>query len=185
MPRPLIAGRQGGYILGRMTATPTRYAPAAVGAASLALLLGALGFQYLGGLAPCPLCLWQRWPHGVVIALGVVGLAVAGRPTARAVVLGLAGLALTVGAGIALYHVGVEQAWWEGTTACTGGAASAGGDSVDALRQQLFETELVRCDAVAWSLLGISMAGWNGLISVAVAAFAFAAAASSLRERSR
>jgi len=167
-----------------MTAIAHKHAPAAVGLVSLALLAAAFGFQYLGGLAPCPLCLWQRWPHAAVIVLGLAGLAVADRPGPRAAVLAAAGLALAVGTGLALYHVGVEQAWWEGSAACTGGsAAGSAGDSVAALRQQLLDTDLVRCDAVAWSLFGVSMAGWNGLISAAAAIAAFAAAAASLRER--
>ena len=81
---------------------------------SLALLAGALAFQYLGGLAPCPLCIDQRWPHAIAIGLGLLLLAWPKRALAV-----LAGLTVLVGAGIAGYHVGIEQGWWPGPTTCT------------------------------------------------------------------
>ena len=85
-------------------------------AGSAALLLGALAFQYFGGLAPCKMCIWQRWPHGLAIAVGALVAATG------AVRLSWAGaLAMLIGAGIALYHAGVEQTWWEGPSTCTSG----------------------------------------------------------------
>jgi len=139
---------------------------------SLALLLGALAFQYLGGLAPCHLCLLQRWPHAIAIALGVILLA---RPS-RWLAL-LAGLVVLAGAGIAVYHVGVEQAWWPGPTTCT--APEPGAMSAGDLLDQILETPVVLCDQVAWSLWGISMAGWNALVSLGLAGLWLRAYASS------
>jgi disulfide bond formation protein DsbB len=129
---------------------------------SLALLLGALGFQYLGGLAPCPLCIWQRWPHGIAIALGLLILA---RPS-RGVAF-LAGLVVLAGAGIGLYHAGIEQGWWPGPTTCT--APAPGTLPAGELLDQILETPAVLCDQIAWSLWGISMAGWNAILSLGLA----------------
>ncbi|MFZ4688565.1 MAG: disulfide bond formation protein B [Polymorphobacter sp.] len=130
-----------------------------------ALLGGALGFQYLGGLAPCEMCLWQRW--ALVAALGLALLAWA-TGHARAV-LALAALAVLAGAGIAAFHVGVEQHWWEGITSCA--AAPLTGTSADVM-SQIMAQPLVRCDAIAWSLFGISMAGWNVIGSTLIGGYA-------------
>lgn len=139
---------------------------------SLALLLGAFAFQYLGGLQPCHLCLLQRWPHAVAIALGLAILAWPKRGLAL-----LAGLAVLAGAGIAGYHVGVEQHWWAGPSSCT--APSPGASDAGALLDQILATPTVLCDSIAWSWLGISMAGWNGIVSLALAALWLRAYASS------
>jgi disulfide bond formation protein DsbB len=130
---------------------------------SLSLLLGALAFQYLGGLAPCHLCLLQRWPHAVAVGLGVMILAWPRRGLAL-----LAALAVLAGAGIAIYHVGVEQAWWQGPTSCT--APEPATQSAGELLDQILATPVVLCDQVAWSLWGISMAGWNAIASLGLAA---------------
>ncbi len=129
---------------------------------SLVLLLGALGFQYLGGLAPCHLCLLQRWPHAIALALGVLLLA-----WPRRILAALAAVVVLVGAGIAAYHVGIEQGWWPGPTTCTAPApgSMAAGDLLD----QILATPVVLCDQVAWSLWGISMAGWNAILSLGIA----------------
>lgn len=132
-------------------------------AGSLALLMGAFAFQALG-YAPCQLCLWQRWPHAAAVAIGI---AIAlGAPRALAWVGVLA--ALTT-AGIGAFHVGVEQGWWEGLAACTANAL-AGVSAQDLLSTDVTVGAPVRCDAVAWSLFGLSMAGYNTLISLALAA---------------
>ncbi len=127
-------------------------------AGSAALLLGALAFQYWGGLAPCKMCIWQRWPHGAAIALGLIGFAA---PLAIVAVLG-ALAAFTTGA-IGVYHAGVEQGWWEGPTTCTSGDISA--LSPSELMNQIMTAPLIRCDEIAWSFAGLSMAGWNAVIS--------------------
>ncbi|MFO1188474.1 MAG: disulfide bond formation protein B [Alphaproteobacteria bacterium] len=140
-------------------------------AGSAALLLGALAFQYIGGLRPCVLCIWQRWPHGIVIALAAIALLPGPGPATRRVLVGLAGVALLVGAGIALYHVGVEQKIFAGTESCVGGSISSATSLAEA-RERLLNAPVVRCDEVAWSMFGISMAGYNALISLMLAAFA-------------
>ncbi|GAB4284464.1 MAG: disulfide bond formation protein B [Roseovarius sp.] len=130
---------------------------------SAALLLGAFGFQYLGGLAPCKLCLWQRWPHAAAVLIGLAALrwpAMRPWPFAGA----LAALATSA---IGFYHLGVEQRWWEGPSTCS--AAAPGGLSAEALFERIMSAPLVRCDEVAWSLFGLSMAGWNALLSLGLA----------------
>jgi len=141
-------------------------------AGSAALLLGALGFQYLGGLAPCDLCILQRWPHVLAVLLGLSLLVLPSRVTAA-----LGALTLLVGAGIAAYHVGVEQGWWQGPATCTtpDPGAIAPGD----LLNQILQTPVVLCDQVAWSLFGVSMAGWNAVLSLVLAALWMRAYASS------
>lgn len=130
---------------------------------SAALLLGAWAFQHLGGLAPCKLCIWQRWPHGAAVLIGLAALYV---PGAALTLLG-ALAALTTG-GIGAYHVGVEQGWWEGPTSCTSG--DIGGMSTEDLMAQIMSAPLIRCDEIAWQMLGLSMAGWNMVVSFGLAA---------------
>jgi disulfide bond formation protein DsbB len=129
---------------------------------SAALLLGAYGFQFLGGLAPCKLCLWQRWPHAIAIAIGVVAILSHNR------LLALAG-ALTVGTGtgIALYHSGVEQHWWPGPDSCT--STSIAGLSPEDLLAQIMAAPPVRCDEIVWQFAGLSMPAWNGILSALLA----------------
>jgi len=124
-----------------------------------ALLAGALGFQYLGGLQPCEMCQWQRWALVAALGLALAGWA-AGHSRA---VLALAALAVLAGAGIAAFHAGVEQHWWQGITACAAPPVTG----ADVLGQILAQP-LVRCDAIPWSLLGISMAGWNAILSTII-----------------
>ncbi len=138
------------------------------GLGSVLLLGGAFVFQAMG-FAPCKLCLWQRWPHGAAILIAALTLAVAHRALPW---LGAAA-AVTTGA-IGVFHAGVELAWWEGPTTCTSGAV--GGMSVDDLLAQINAAPLIRCDEIAWSLFGISMAGWNAILSFALAAVWVAAA---------
>ncbi len=130
---------------------------------SLALLLGAFAFQHLGGLAPCKMCIWQRYPHVAAIALGALFFFV---PTP--VLIALGALAALATAGVGLYHVGVELKWWEGPASCSGG--NVGNLSADDLFNQIMSAPMVRCDDIAWSLGGISMAGWNAIFSLALAA---------------
>jgi disulfide bond formation protein DsbB len=144
--------------------------PALTLAASVAMLGGAWAFQLFGGLQPCPLCLYQRWPYWFVIVFA--GLAVlAGRrlaPGALAFFAAISGLVFLAGAGVAAFHVGVEQHWWEGLSTC-GGVHNDPSMSIEELKAKLFATPLVRCDDVAWSLFGISMAGYNLIASVILA----------------
>lgn len=133
-------------------------------AGSAALLLAAFAFQHLGGMAPCKLCLWQRWPHGAAIALGAVA-AFALLPVA--LVAGLGALAAAVTAGIGFYHTGVERGWWEGPASCSGGPVA--GQSAQDLFAQIMAAPLVRCDEVPWEMLSLSMASWNAIASLALA----------------
>ncbi len=128
-------------------------------AGSVALLLGAWGFQYLGGLAPCKMCIWQRYPHAAAALIGAVALALP-----RVTVLPLLGaLAAATTAGIGVYHAGVEQKWWEGPSSCT--SSDIGGLSTTELMDQIMNAPLVRCDDIPWEMLGLSMAGWNAVLS--------------------
>ncbi|HMO08471.1 MAG TPA: disulfide bond formation protein B [Paracoccaceae bacterium] len=142
---------------------------------SAALLLGALAFQHLGGLAPCTLCLWQRWPHLAAVVIGLAALALPGRLLPL-----LGAVAALATAGIGGFHVGVEQGWWEGLASCSAG--SIAGLSVEALLDPTVQVAApVRCDEVPWALAGLSMAGWNVVLSVALAGLWVAAAARPAR----
>ena len=129
---------------------------------SLGMMIAALGFQYIGELPPCKMCYWQRYPHIAAIGIGILFLFLA----YRGLLLLAALSALTTGF-IGVYHVGVEQKWWQGPDTCT--SSSTDGLSVDQLLDQIMTAPLVRCDEIAWSLMGISMAGWNAIVSFALA----------------
>ena len=157
--------------LGRQSAPLPLSAPALARIIALllpvALLGGALGSEYLGGLAPCEMCYWQRWPHGAAILLA--GLAFTGSPTSgrsRTLTL-LAAFAIAVSGAIGVYHAGVERGIFEGLTTC---AATASGATTAELLDQIMKTPLVRCDQVQFAFLGISMAGWNAILSLGGAA---------------
>jgi len=130
-----------------------------------ALLGGAYAFQYLGGLFPCEMCWWQRYALFAALAFAVLALLIRG---GRWLVL-LAALAIAASAAIGGYHAGVEYHWWEGFTACTSNVAFDKGDPLAAI----MAAPSVRCDEVQWKLLGISMAGYNFLISGAAAVCVF------------
>lgn len=128
-------------------------------AGSLVLLLGAWAFQYIGGMAPCKMCIWQRYPHGAAIVIGALAFAL---PGVRLLpLLGAAAAATTSGIGI--YHAGVERGLWEGPSSCTSGSIS--GLSAEELMEQIMAAPLVRCDEIPWEMFGLSMAGWNALLS--------------------
>ena len=137
-------------------------------AVSAVVLATAFAAQYWGGLAPCELCILERWPWTAAIVIALVALFVGGRP-ALAPVAALLFLAFAIGAGIAVYHVGVEQHWYPGPSGCT---ASNSAQTVEELRRQILGTAPVLCDEVRWSLFGVSLAGWNALASLLMAAIA-------------
>ena len=146
---------------------------AAIAGLGIALLAGAFAFEYFGGLKPCPLCLEQRWPWRVLIAIGAAILAAHSFKTPSWVAVGLYALAAAValyGAYLAGYHAGIEYKWWLGPAECTGGGIAVPGDG--GLLEGLSSAEIVFCDKVAWSMLGISMAGYNFLFSLAAVALA-------------
>ncbi|WP_147104486.1 disulfide bond formation protein B [Tateyamaria sp. syn59] len=128
---------------------------------SAALLLGAYAFQHLGGLAPCQMCIWQRYPHVAAILLGALAFFL---PLPTLIALGAAAALVT--AGIGGYHVGVEQGWWQGPSSCSAGAV--GGLDPDALFDQIMSAPLIRCDEIAWQFAGLSMAGWNMVLSLVI-----------------
>lgn len=132
-------------------------------AGSAALLIGALGFQHIGGLAPCDLCIQQRWPHLAAVVIGVIAFFV----PARALVW-LGALAAAASGVLGVYHAGVELAWWEGPSTCTSG--SVANLTPEQLMEQIMAAPLIRCDEIAWSMMGLSMASWNAILSFALAA---------------
>ena len=126
----------------------------------LALLGGALGSQYIGGLHPCEMCYWQRWPHGAAIVLASLSFATR-NGTSRTLTL-LAAVAIAVSGAIGVYHAGVEAGVFEGLTTCTANGART--------LNEILSAPLVRCDQVQFSFIGISMAGWNAILSLSGAA---------------
>lgn len=133
------------------------------GLGSAALLGGALFFQYVVGLAPCQLCVWQRWPHLVAV---VIGLLVWFVPAAWVMALGA--MAVATSGVLGVYHTGVERGWWEGPTTCSGGA-DIGSMNPEQLLNHIMAAPVVRCSDVAWEMLGLSMASWNAIASFALA----------------
>ncbi len=129
------------------------------GICSISMLLGAFAFQYLGGMAPCKLCIWQRWPHGLAFGVALLVLI---WPNRWLYLLGT--LIVLFGAGVAFYHTGVEQHWWQGPTTCS--SQGIGGLSSEELMDQIMNAPLVRCDEIPWSMFGLSMAAWNGVASL-------------------
>lgn len=135
-----------------------------------ALLGGAWAFQLIGGLYPCEMCHWQRWPHYAALAPALLAFVIPGTVAKRAMVV-LAALLIAVSGAIGVLHAGVEYHWWEGITACTAHAPS-GGD----LLADILSRPLIRCDVAQWTLGGISLAGFNAIFSLAGAAFILALA---------
>ncbi len=135
-------------------------------AASVVVLGAALLSQYWGGLTPCELCLLQRWPWVAAIVISLIAIMVGSRPALPWTALLLTAV-FAIGSALAFYHVGVEQHWFAGPEACTGAATAA--DTVEALKARILGQMPVRCDEPAWSLWGISMAGWNLLASLVMA----------------
>jgi disulfide bond formation protein DsbB len=123
-----------------------------------ALMAGALGSQYIGGLYPCEMCLWQRWPHDAAIGLAILAFFV--KPPVRTILILLAAIAILISGGIGAFHAGVEYGWWEGLTSCSNTARS--GSLADIMR-----APLVRCDVPQWTFAGISLAGFNAIFSIA------------------
>jgi disulfide bond formation protein DsbB len=147
------------------------------GAGSAAILAGALGSQFIGGLAPCPLCIWQRWPHVAAVVIAVLAVTVLWRHARPLAVVGM--LAMLVSAGLGLYHTGIERGWWPGPDTCT--SSDITNLSTDQLMAQIMNAPLVRCDEVAWDLLGLSMASWNAVISLGLAGLWLASAVRAAR----
>ena len=147
--------------------TKARSAPAAIArrialGVPAALLGGALLSQYAGGLHPCEMCYWQRWPHFFAIAVAALAFLFAAPSRNARLLTALAAIAIAVSGAIGVFHAGVEYGWWQGLTRCsTGGAMTL---------DELMNVPLVRCDQVQFSFLSVSMAGWNAIFSLGSAA---------------
>jgi len=153
---------------------------------SVIVMLTVLLSQYWGGLAPCELCLYERWPWDAAIVVSFVA-AMAGSRAALPWVALLLALVFLSGSALAFYHMGVERHWFAGPEACTAGATPT---TLEALKTQLMRQQPVRCDEPAWTLGGVSLAGWNllgslAMTAVCLAVFARARAALSGRRTRR
>ncbi len=129
----------------------------------IALLGGAIGSQYLGGLQPCEMCVWQRWPHGIAIVLAALAFTANARSVRSKWLVVLAALAIATSGAIGVYHAGVEAKIFEGMTQCTALPRAA---STAEMFKQITHAPLVRCDEVQFRFLGISLAGWNAIVSL-------------------
>ena len=126
-----------------------------------ALLAGAYGSQYWGGLHPCEMCYWQRWPHFAALALAIAAYAFARMPDRGRSFVWLAALAILISGAIGVWHAGIEAGIFTGITSCSSG----GGGSLE----EIMARPMIRCDEVQFRFLGISMAGWNAIISIVAA----------------
>lgn len=127
-----------------------------------ALLGGAWFSQLYGGLAPCEMCHWQRWPHYAALSIAVLAFLLP-QPEAQRALVTLAALSIAISGAIGAFHAGVEYGWWEGLTRC---AAPAGGSLED-----IMNAPLTRCDVAPWDMMGISLAGFNAILSLGGAGF--------------
>jgi disulfide bond formation protein DsbB len=143
-------------------------------AAAVGALLFVFTMQYGFDVRPCVLCLWQRAPFAV--AGGAALIACLWRPykTQTHILLLICAAAFAVGAGLAIFHTGVELHWWLGTSGCAIQPLNAA--SVEDLRTALLHTVVARCDQISWTFLGLSMANWNVPLSTGLAGFSFLAA---------
>jgi disulfide bond formation protein DsbB len=152
---------------------PVASAAVAIAAVGAATILGAWIFQYGFGLKPCPLCLEQRYAYYFAIPLAVMVLlgdqVGASRKVLLAALVAIA-LGMAWNAGLGVYHAGVEWKWWAGPQECSGALEDLG--SAGGLLNKLQSITVVRCDDAAWRFLGLSLAGYNALISLALAAVA-------------
>jgi disulfide bond formation protein DsbB len=146
-----------------------------------AIVLGtALLSEYWGGLAPCELCLMQRWPWGAAIVISLIVLLAGERAPLSWVALVFA-VVFAISVVLAFYHVGVEQHWFAGPIACTAPAGAA--MTLEQMKQQILGTAPVLCDRPAWTLFGISLAGWNLLASLIMTGCCLAALLHGARRR--
>jgi disulfide bond formation protein DsbB len=166
-----------------MIVVTTRAFAAIVLLASAAVLGTAMLSQYWGGLQPCELCLLQRWPWKAAIGIALIALAAGSRPTLLPWTAAVLAGVFAVSVAFAFYHVGVEQHWFAGPSACTAGATGA--MTLEDMRRQILGTAPVMCDRVQWSLFGVSLAGWNLLASLGMMAGCVAVFTRTRRTASR
>ena len=131
-----------------------------------ALLAGAWFSQLVGHLYPCEMCHWQRWPHYAAL---VAALAAFARPGAARPLVGIAALLVAVSGAIGVFHAGVEWYWWPGITGCSSTVQPSGTSAAERL-DAIMRAPFVRCDQAQWRLAGLSLAGWNAILSLAGAA---------------
>ena len=150
----------------------TQNAAAVVVFTSFLALTFALIAQYVFGLMPCVLCVYQRIPYVFAIAFGLMSYGAAKQDKNIAnLLLGIAGVIFLINFGIAFFHVGVENGWWPGLDECGGSDTSH--MTLEELRMQILATPVVKCSEAAWSLFGISMAGYNAILTFALAVYSF------------
>ncbi len=163
-------------------AEPAKTAPLAIAILGAATLIGAWIFQYGFGIQPCPLCLEQRYAYYFAIPLAcLLAAGVAFGASRKVLVVGFVAIAAGMlwNAGLGAYHSGVEWGWWQGPTDCSGPINDLGG--AGGLLKKIQTIRIVRCDEVQWRFLGLSLAGYNALISLALAALAIWGAAGAYR----
>jgi len=131
-------------------------------------IIGALLSQYVWGFNPCNLCIFQRIPYYVIIALSILAILLRSKQTSLMLLLGFCIIAFVAEIGIAGFHVGVEQKWWTGTESCGGGDVAS---SIEALRAQIMGAPISRCDDPSFYFLGITMAAWNFIYSIGLLIF--------------
>lgn len=143
-----------------------------------AIALGmAMVAQHGFALPPCPLCVWQRWPYVIAIAIGVLAILV---PRAGTVLLLLAAVAFATSAGVGVFHAGVEQGLWKGLESCS---AISTPDSLADLKAQIMGAQPARCDQIPFAFLGLSIAGWNAVFGTLAALLMLYLAALKIRNR--
>ena len=157
--------------------TSQRFLPALAAAGSASVLLAALVFQFFG-VAPCELCILQRWPHLFAAVLGLIVALVP--PIAKAPVLALGAIAMIANTVLAAYHSGVERGIFEGPTSCTSNAVTS--VSAGDLLAQIRNAPMIRCDEIAWQMFGVTMPNLNILASALFAAIWIAAIVKSRRD---
>jgi len=172
----------------RATADPAYKAGAIALMLALGAIVAALAFQYIGGYAPCPLCLMQRYAYyaGIPLLFGALVLVAVDRAGWAGAVFFLVALAFLANAGLGVYHAGAEWKFWPGPDTCASVSQTLGGGS-GGLLEQLKDTRVIRCDEAPWTFLGLSFAGWNVvtsfLIFVAALQAAFASSATHTQRR--
>jgi disulfide bond formation protein DsbB len=148
---------------GRVSVRPEAQANALVLVGPALLLGGALLSQYVGGLFPCEMCMWQRYAHITGLVLGLIAWAA----RSNRLLVALAAVAVIASGAIGFFHAGVEYHWWEGITTCT--AAPATGSTAEIIGS-IMAMPLVRCDVAQWTLFGVSLAGYNAVASTLIGA---------------
>ena len=168
--------------LRRMRTEPLQAAALVVAVVGAAAILGAWFFEFVMKLAPCPLCLEQRIPYYIAIPLALIVLAATYAKAPRwllVAALAIVAAAMLWNAGLGIYHAGIEWKWWPGPQDCSAPISNLG--SAGNLLRQLEDINVVRCDEAAWRFLGLSLAGWNVVISLGLAAVALRAVVSARR----